>query len=92
MFKGRKMAGRLGGERSTVQNCQVFRVDPQRNLVYVQGQVPGHKGNWVLIKDSVKKTVAEQPPLPVPTALGGAATEEVTVAPKREEDPYTYRE
>ncbi|KAI7844183.1 hypothetical protein COHA_002318 [Chlorella ohadii] len=90
VFKGKKMPGRMGGERVTVQNCQVFRVDPVRNLLYVRGQVPGHKGNWVLVKDSVKKSTAQQPPLPVPTML--EATAEVTVAPKAEGDPYAYRE
>ena len=48
------------------------------------------QGNWVLIKDSVKKTVAQQPPLPVPTLLAPSA--EVTVAPKSEVDPFDYRE
>ena len=67
-------------------------MDPARNLVYVRGQVPGHKGNWVLVKDAVKKGAAEQPPLPVPTLLDGAAAAEVTVAPKREADPYAYKE
>ena len=85
------MPGRLGGERTTVQNCQVFRVDPRRNLVYVRGQVPGHKGNFVLVRDSARKTLEQQPPLPVPTQLGGGdAAGEVTVAPKADIDPYDY--
>lgn len=71
---------------------QVFRVDPVRNLMYVRGQVPGHKGNWVLVKDAVKMGLARQPPLPVPTLLGGPAASEVTVAPKPEADPFEYRE
>lgn len=90
MFKGRKMAGRMGGGRVTVQNCAVFRVDPARNLLYVRGQVPGHKGNWVLVRDSVRKTVAQQPPLPVPTTLEGGA--DVTVAPRADADPFAYKE
>ncbi|KAL4452373.1 hypothetical protein ABPG75_008035 [Micractinium tetrahymenae] len=92
VFKGKKMAGRMGGERVTVQNCQVFRVDPVRNLLYVRGQVPGHKGNWVLVKDAVKMGLAQQPPLPVPTLLGGPAAGEATVAPRPEADPFDYRE
>lgn len=90
VFKGKKMPGRLGGERTTVQNCQVFRVDPVRNLLYVRGQVPGHKGNWVLVRDAVKKSLAQQPPLPVPTLL--EAVHEVTVAPKSPVDPYDFKE
>lgn len=70
----------------------MFRVDPVRNLLYVRGQVPGHKGNWVLVKDAVKMGLAQQPPLPVPTLLDGPAVSEVTVAPKLEADPFDYRE
>lgn len=45
-----------------------LQVDADRNLVYVKGQVPGHKGNWVFVRDAVYKTAADQPPLPWPTA------------------------
>lgn len=58
----------------------------------MRGQVPGHKGNWVLVKDAVKVGLAQQPPLPVPTLLAGPAASEATVAPKPEADPYDYRE
>ena len=90
VFKGKKMPGRMGGERVTVQNNQVFRVDPLRNLLYVRGHVPGHKGNFVLVRDSAKKTLEQQPPLPVPTLLEGEAR--VTVAPRAATDPYDYKE
>ncbi len=91
MFKGKKMAGRMGGVQRTVQSAQVWRVDPVRNLVYVRGQVPGHKGNFVLVKDAVRKQRDEQPPLPLPTAPEDAS-DEVTVAPKEGTDPFDYRE
>lgn len=45
-----------------------LQVDADRNLVYVKGQVPGHKGNWVFVRDAVYKTAADQPQLPWPTA------------------------
>lgn len=54
VFKGRKMPGRLGGERVTVQNLEVVKVDPEQNLLAVKGAIPGPKGGLVLIKDSVK--------------------------------------
>lgn len=44
------------------------QVDPERNLLYVKGQVPGHKGNWVYVRDAVYKTAKDQPALPWPTA------------------------
>lgn len=46
-----------------------MQVDAVRNLLYVRGQVPGHKGNFVRIKDAVLKTFKEQPARPVPTFL-----------------------
>lgn len=54
VFKGKKMAGRMGGERVTVQNLRVVKVDRGRNLLYLLGAVPGQKGNWVEIRDAVK--------------------------------------
>jgi len=54
VFKGRKMPGRLGGERVTVQNLEVVKVDGEKNLLAVKGAIPGPRGGLVLIKDSVK--------------------------------------
>jgi large subunit ribosomal protein L3 len=61
-FPGKKMAGRMGNDRVTVQSLRVFRVDEPRNLVYVRGAVPGNSGNWVRIRDAVRKRQPE--PLP----------------------------
>lgn len=54
VFKGRRMPGRLGGERVTVQGLKVVRVDPERNLILIKGAVPGAKGALVTIKNTVK--------------------------------------
>lgn len=54
VFKGRKLPGRLGGERVTVQGLKVVRVDPERNLILIKGAVPGAKGALVTIKNTVK--------------------------------------
>lgn len=54
VFKGRKMPGRMGGERRTVQGLRVFRVDAERNLLLVEGSVPGPKGSLVVVKETVK--------------------------------------
>ncbi|MEZ0536805.1 50S ribosomal protein L3 [Caldicellulosiruptoraceae bacterium PP1] len=53
-FPGKKMPGRTGGERVTIQNLKVVKVDSDRNLILLKGNVPGVKGSLVLIKDSVK--------------------------------------
>ncbi|KAI9473639.1 MAG: translation protein [Benjaminiella poitrasii] len=54
VFKGKKMAGRLGGENVTVQSLKVVKVDPELNLIYVKGSVPGFDDQFVKIKDAVK--------------------------------------
>jgi large subunit ribosomal protein L3 len=54
VFKGLKMAGHMGNERVTVQNLKVLRVDPDRNLLLIQGSVPGANKSLVLIRRAVK--------------------------------------
>merc|ERR1719444_631968 len=55
VFKGKKMAGHMGHERVTVRNLRVMKIDRGRNLIFVKGSVPGNKGEFVEIKDAVKK-------------------------------------
>jgi large subunit ribosomal protein L3 len=54
VFKGMRMAGRMGNERVTLQNLEVVRVDPERNLVLVRGSVPGANNGLVLVRHAVK--------------------------------------
>ena len=54
VFPGKKMAGRLGGVNTSVQNLEVIRVDAERNLLLVKGAVPGATGGSVSVKHSVK--------------------------------------
>lgn len=54
VFPGRKMPGRMGGERRTIQGLKVVRVDADRNLILIRGSVPGPRGSLVLIKETVK--------------------------------------
>jgi len=55
VFKGKKMAGHLGAERSTTQNLEVVKVDVERNLILIKGAVPGAPGGDVMIRHAVKK-------------------------------------
>jgi large subunit ribosomal protein L3 len=55
VFKGVRMAGRMGGERFTVQNLTVQAVDAENNLILVRGAVPGPKGGLVLLRTAAKK-------------------------------------
>ena len=54
VFRGLKMAGRMGNARKTVQNLLVHSVDAEKGLVLVKGAVPGNKGGVVLIRSAVK--------------------------------------
>jgi large subunit ribosomal protein L3 len=54
VFRGLKMAGRMGNDRRTVQNLLVHAVDAEKGLVLVKGAVPGNKGGIVLIRTAVK--------------------------------------
>ncbi len=55
VFKGKKMAGRLGNKKVTVQNLKVLKVDIDNNILLIKGAVPGHKGAVISVFDSVKK-------------------------------------
>ena len=55
VFKGKKMAGRLGNKKVTIQNLKVLKIDADNNILLVKGAVPGHKGSIISIFDSVKK-------------------------------------
>lgn len=62
VFKGTRMAGRMGGEQVTTLNLEIVRTDPERELVLVKGAVPGPRGGVVVLRDAVK----------APAAKGGA--------------------
>ena len=55
VLKGRKLPGRYGGNRVTVQNIQVLEVRPNENLILLKGAVPGSKNGIVTISNSIKK-------------------------------------
>ncbi|HBW38747.1 50S ribosomal protein L3 [Desulfosporosinus sp. BICA1-9] len=54
VFKGRELPGRMGGERITVQNLEVIRVDVDKNLILIKGSVPGANKSLLILKPSVK--------------------------------------
>jgi large subunit ribosomal protein L3 len=49
VIKGKRLPGRMGGERTTIRNLQVVRIDGERNLLFVKGGVPGARNGYVLI-------------------------------------------
>ncbi len=54
VFKGKKMAGRMGGKKVTVQNLEIVRVDAAQNLILVKGAVPGAKKSLITLKETTR--------------------------------------
>lgn len=57
-LKGKKMPGRMGGTRRTVQNLQVVRIVEDKNLILVKGSLPGPNGSTVLVREAKKQKKA----------------------------------
>ncbi|AJP72870.1 50S ribosomal protein L3 [Sphingomonas hengshuiensis] len=91
VFKNKKMAGHMGDKNRTQQNLEIVGTDVERGLIFVKGSVPGSKGGWLLVKDSVK--VARHADAPFPAGLkqvannndAPAETPAVTEAPEATE-------
>ena len=56
VFKGQKMAGRMGNQKSTIQSVTIVGLDEEQNYLLVNGSVPGNKGNIVQVQSAVKVT------------------------------------
>jgi len=56
VFKGKKMAGRMGNRKVTKQNLKVVAIDNANNLIIIKGSVPGKKKSTIFLKDSVKRS------------------------------------
>jgi len=54
VFRGQKMAGRMGAERVTTQNLTIHAIDAEKNLLLIKGAVPGARGRVVLVRNAVK--------------------------------------
>ncbi|DAZ97232.1 TPA: hypothetical protein N0F65_010394, partial [Lagenidium giganteum] len=90
VFKGKKMPGRMGGERVTRDNLWVVKVDTERNLLYVKDSVPGNKGGIVRVTDARKKKPAQALPYPTYIPQEGEAVPAEIMAPHGDVDPYNY--
>mmetsp|Transcript_18485 Transcript_18485/g.26091 ORF Transcript_18485/g.26091 Transcript_18485/m.26091 type:complete len:405 (+) Transcript_18485:166-1380(+) len=100
VFKGKKMAGNMGNDRRTIQNLRILKIDRGRNLLYVKGAIPGQNGNFVEIKDSVKKPLwntdkvqdeLKLPPLPTfdyDETIDGTGDKYEELMPLPQKDPF----
>ena len=84
VFKNKKMAGQMGDKNRTKQNLEIVSTDAERGLIFVKGSVPGSKGGWLLVKDSVK--VARHADAPYPAGLKAAANSNAAPAETPAED------
>jgi large subunit ribosomal protein L3 len=79
-FKNKKMAGHLGHERVTTLNLLVAAVDAERGLIMLRGAVPGSKGEFVRIRDAIKKPAHKDAPMPAGLKQAAAPAAESTDA------------
>ena len=77
VFKGLRMAGRMGNARVTTQNLTVHRVDAENGLLLIKGAVPGPRGGLLLVKTAAKGGVAVSTTVEVKNADGSAAGDTV---------------
>ncbi|KAJ3412143.1 hypothetical protein HDV05_001181 [Chytridiales sp. JEL 0842] len=86
VWKGKKMAGRMGGKTTTVQNLRIMKIDVEKNLLYVKGAVPGSEDRFVKIRDAVRKgwfnqVFPEGTKVPFPTYFGPKPAERELLPP-----------
>jgi large subunit ribosomal protein L3 len=87
VFKNKKMAGQMGNKNRTQQNLEIVSTDVERGLIFVKGSVPGSKGGWLLVKDSVK--VARHAEAPYPAGLRQVANNNDTAPAETPADVAT---
>lgn len=87
VFKNKKMAGHMGDKNRTQQNLEIVSTDVERGLIFVKGSVPGSKGGWLLVKDSVK--VARHADAPYPAGLKQVANNNDTAPAETSADVAT---
>jgi large subunit ribosomal protein L3 len=86
-FKNKKMPGHMGVERVTTLNLKVVQTDVARGLILVEGAVPGAKGSWITVRDSVKKALPKEAPKPGKFRLGEEGKPEAKAEEKPEAQP-----
>jgi len=79
VFKGKKMAGHMGAKRITTQNLEIVSTDNARGLILIKGAVPGSKGGYVRVFDSVKRKNDMELPFPAALVGGETPTEEAPI-------------
>ena len=84
------MAGHMGSSTVTTQNLQIIKTDSENGFIFVKGSVPGSKGGWVILKDSIKIKNSED--LPLPAGIKGHLSTEETPIEETPTDKETNHE
>jgi len=92
-FPGKKMPGHLGCEKATIHKLKIYKIDYERNLLFVKGAVPGNRGGVVRVQDSNKDLTHQYRKLPFPTYIPSETEEfpKQEVMPAPEEDYFETR-
>ena len=90
VFKGKKMAGRMGNVKKTMQNLEVIDIDVERNLIFIKGSIAGHDNSFVIVTPSIKSKQEEREIFKTPIEDQTPETEETPEAEAQsEETPET---
>jgi len=81
-FKNKKMAGHLGVERVTTLNVEVAGIDADKGLIMIRGAVPGSKGEFVTVRDAIKKVRPDGVPYPASILAAPAPAAPETAEPQ----------
>jgi large subunit ribosomal protein L3 len=85
-FKNKKMAGHMGTDRVTTLNLRVVQTDVERGLILVEGAVPGVAGNWIFVRDAIKKALPKDAPMPGKFRVANANTEAAPAATEEQKE------
>jgi large subunit ribosomal protein L3 len=96
VWKGKKMAGQMGGDYVTVLGLEVVKVDKEMDLIYVKGSIPGPKNTIVKVRDAAGKDdqfdpYTAPPPFPTRTQKELAELPAEMTAPAKAADPLAAR-
>ena len=94
VFKGKKMAGHMGDKFRTIQNLEIIKSDPENNLMFIKGSVPGSKNSLVFIQKNIKNinkktTLEKNKKLQSETAKSEIKMKESTKTQKKQEPKTT---
>ena len=89
VFKGKKMAGRMGNVKKTMQNLEVIDIDVERNLIFIKGSIAGHDNSFVIVTPSIKSKQEEREIFKTPIEETPETEETPEVEAQSEESPET---